>query len=125
MEPILIVDDSDDILNIIENELGKSGHDCLKATSIDSAIEILKENKVSCIFLDIIMSECESSEKVLQFIRSEDNQMNVDLPIIIMSAAIDGDFIERNRNKVFDIIEKPFERNDISDLVAKLNDSAA
>lgn len=125
MEPILIVDDSDDILNIIENELGKSGHDCLKATCIDSAIEILKENKVSCIFLDIIMSECESSEKVLQFIRSEDNQMNVDLPIIIMSAAIDGDFIERNRNKVFDIIEKPFERNDISDLVAKLNDSAA
>jgi len=123
MEPVLIVDDQHDILSFIEWELKPTGVQCSLIDNVSDAIGLLKEQKVSCIFLDILLNDT-SSEEVLKFLKSEENSLNADVPVIIMSAYIDKDFVERNSNKVYRIIEKPFDAGEIADLVSGLNQAA-
>ncbi|EQC51643.1 response regulator [Bacteriovorax sp. DB6_IX] len=123
MEPILIVDDQHDILSFIEWELKSTGVECSQADNISDAINLLKERKLSCIFLDILLDD-KSSEDILRFLKSEENSLNADIPIVVMSAFIDENFISRNAGKVYKIVEKPFEPGEISSIVTNLNQAA-
>lgn len=123
MEPILIVDDQHDILSFIEWELKSTGVECSQADNISDAINLLKERKLSCIFLDILLDD-KSSEDILRFLKSEENSLNADISIVVMSAFIDENFISRNAGKVYKIVEKPFEPGEISSIVTNLNQAA-
>lgn len=123
MEPVLIVDDQHDILSFIEWELKPTGVECSQADNVNDAINLLKEKKLSCIFLDILLEDS-SSEDILKFIKSEENNLNPDIPVIVMSAFIDKEFVARNEGKVFKIIEKPFDSGQISEIVTNLNQAA-
>jgi DNA-binding NtrC family response regulator len=123
MEPILIVDDQHDILSFIEWELKPTGVECSQADNVGDAISLLKEKKLSCIFLDILL-ENTTSEDILRFLKSEENSLNQDIPVIVMSAFIDQDFVTRNEGKVYKIIEKPFDAGEISEIVSSLNQAA-
>lgn len=123
MEPVLIVDDQHDILSFIEWELKPTGVECSQADNVGDAINLLKEKKLSCIFLDILLEDS-SSEDILKFLKSDENNLNQDIPVIVMSAFIDKEFVARNEGKVYKIIEKPFDAGEISEIVTSLNHAA-
>ncbi|OIQ20586.1 MAG: hypothetical protein BM556_01215 [Bacteriovorax sp. MedPE-SWde] len=123
MNPVLVVDDQHDILSFIEWELKPTGIECSQADNTNKAIELLKEKQLSCIFLDILLDDT-SSEEVLKFLKSEENNLNRDIPVVIMSGFINQEFIDRNVDKVYKILEKPFNTGEIVEIVNSLKDVA-
>jgi len=123
MNPVLVVDDQHDILSFIEWELKPTGIECSQADNTNKAIELLKEKQLSCIFLDILLDDT-SSEEVLKFLKSEENSLNRDIPVVIMSGFINQEFIDRNVDKVYKILEKPFNTGEIVEIVNSLKDVA-
>lgn len=120
MLPFLIVDDNHDILDFLKLELKEVGSLSMQADNCDDAIEILKEVEFEAVFLDIILIN-ESSERILTYLKSDENIKNGNIKIIIMSGAIDENFISKYKDKFFDIIEKPFSNEDFSKVLNKIS----
>lgn len=113
---VFVLDDDQEILGILRFEMKMLKLDSFETPRIDEALEKLKEEAFDCIVLDIFIGK-ESSNHVIEFLKSEENQINKDIPIILMSGGINVEFIERNRNKVYDIVEKPFNSKEIMDII--------
>jgi len=119
MLPFLLVDDNHEILSFLKWELQEVGILSMQADNCQHAIEILKEIELKAIFLDIVLGH-ENSEKILSFLKSEENLKNKAIKVILMSGLIDESFSDKYRNKFFEILEKPFTSEELSQLILKL-----
>lgn len=119
MKEVLVVDDNDPVFKIIENELISINVRSIYASKNENALAELKKKKFRCIFLDIILGN-ESSAKVIDFLRSSENTLNQDIPVIVISGFADKDYSERIKCKVFSFLSKPFLKNSIKEAFLKL-----
>lgn len=119
MQPILVVDDEHELLSLLKEEFDSYDIESSTADNTESAIELLKTESFSCLFLDIVLGKT-SSEKVIEFLKSPENTINIDLPVVIMSGYVDLSFIERVQAKVYKVIEKPFKDGLIKSIIADL-----
>ncbi|MCB9061113.1 MAG: response regulator [Halobacteriovoraceae bacterium] len=119
MANILIVDDTIDILELVKEALEEGGHRALLADRADDCIELLKQEKFDGIFLDIFLEEGPSTP-ILQFIKSDENQLNPNLPIVLISGKVDENFVERNKIKVAGILTKPFNMDELLSTANKI-----
>ena len=103
MNTILVVDDESKIREVIK-EYGKvNGYNVLEAQDGDSAIEIVKKEKINCIILDIMLpnidgfTACQMIKKICS------------TPIIMLSARVsEEDKLLGFDLGVDDYVEKPF-----------------
>lgn len=100
---ILIVDDDKDICNMIGIYLENEGYRFLKCNSAVSALELLKDYRISLILLDVMMPGMDGIEACMKIRES------TRIPIIFMSAkAEDMDIVQGLMAGGDDYITKPF-----------------
>lgn len=77
---VLVVDDEQDIVDLMRDFLEVEGFTVLTANEGESALELMKTNRVDCLLLDVMMPG-RSGFDVLRAIRTEQ-----DVPVLILSA---------------------------------------
>lgn len=100
MHTILIVDDEQDIREILQFNLEKTGYRCLTAASGTEALEVIADQQVDLILLDVMMpgmSGFEVAERVK------------DIPVVFLTALSEEDDLLRGFSLgADDYIAKPF-----------------
>lgn len=100
---VLIVEDEEKIIEFIESYLVDSGYNVLSATTGSKALELFNNNYITLILLDLMLPDI-SGEKICKQIRKIS-----DVPIIMITAKIDEEFIINGLNiGADDYITKPF-----------------
>jgi DNA-binding response OmpR family regulator len=119
LEQILIVDDTQEVLDIVQLILDMKGYSTLTAKSGAECLEILNKQHVDLILLDIIMPEIDGWEVLRQLkIQGETGA----IPIVILSAKTQS--IDKMLGlKVFgasDYLTKPFTTDDLLEKISKV-----
>ncbi|MCM3390565.1 response regulator transcription factor (plasmid) [Ureibacillus chungkukjangi] len=115
MQTVLLVDDEQRMLDLIELFLIPQGIKCIKETSGNRAIEILKKEKVNLVLLDVMMPELDGWE-VCKRIREFSN-----IPIIMLTARADKlDLVKGLNIGADDYISKPFDERELIARVSAL-----
>lgn len=115
MQTVLLVDDEQRMLDLIELFLIPQGIKCIKETSGNRAIEILKKEKVNLVLLDVMMPELDGWE-VCKRIREFSN-----IPIIMLTARSDKlDLVKGLNIGADDYISKPFDERELIARVSAL-----
>lgn len=110
---LLVVDDEPEVREIIELYTAELGYSVLEACDGEQAIEVLKNNDVDLVISDLMMPRM-SGLTFLETIRSE----GYTLPFIFVTAYPSRDStVQALRLGAFDYIEKPFEREQLHDLI--------
>lgn len=102
---ILVVDDSQEALNITKLKLEKKGYQIYTLTSAASCMDFIAREKIDLVILDIMMPEIDGNQ-ALRMIRSEYNQ--IELPIIMMTVRCEAeDVVQAFKGGANDYITKP------------------
>jgi len=108
---ILVVDDNQENLKVISNFLKEMNYKIALALDGDSALQIVRENKIDLILLDIMMPGMDGFEvcKILK-----EKSETKDIPIIFLTARTESDDIIRGfQLGGVDYITKPFNREEL------------
>lgn len=116
---ILVVDDNPSFGEIIEGQLKGTKCRVLKAYDGETALDILKKNKVDLVFLDIVLDptyQKMNGYDVLRLMRKRTKNTSA-----VMFSERSGEVEEENAEHfgAVDYITKPFERKDIIQAIAK------
>ena len=116
MKTILVVDDNEDLGRIIKRILDKEGFETILALNGDEALEKIQNSSIKpdLILLDIMMPGTPVAEIVDQL---------SDIKIAYLSAVKISDSDKENmlaKDNVVDFIPKPFEREELVEIVKKL-----
>jgi DNA-binding response OmpR family regulator len=116
MANILIVDDSRDILEVMQSVLEIDGHEVRCATGKSQMIFALTEFKPDIIIIDIILNGDNGRDVCKELKANEDTK---DIPVMLMSAspALLNDHKECG---AADVISKPFHLSDLTDKITSL-----
>jgi CheY-like chemotaxis protein len=112
--PILVVEDNEDISDNITAILQLSGYLTMTASNGRLALDAIAQSRYALILLDISMPVMNG----LEFIAAYVHQPEPHSPIIIFSARSDL-VTERLPEFVMDVLPKPFELNQLVELVGK------
>ncbi len=105
-EPILIVEDSEDIRFLLRKRLEQRGHTVLEAHDGLEALEILEREDVALVLLDIMMPRLDGFQ-VLERLKA--NPKWRDIPVIVLSAISDMESVVKGiRMGADDYLTKPF-----------------
>ena len=109
-ERILIVDDEETNIDILMEILGED-YDIYAATDTQTALEILKEEKIDLLLLDVLMPDINGFE-LCKLIKGDEDLK--DIPVIFITALTDEESIE----KAFEVggndyITKPFKPKEV------------
>lgn len=106
MANILVIDDENDVLKITSTMLTSSGHEVLKATDGEKALDMVKNNNIDLILLDAVMPGMHGLDVCRSLKR---NPMTKVIPVIIYGALGSGiDMMLDKRDKADAYIGKPF-----------------
>jgi len=110
--PILIVEDADDIRQTIASLLTVEGYRVIEVDNGESALVVMRNHPGLLVLLDLMMPVMNGWE--LLEIRQRDSEL-LTAKIIVMSAATrNGDFDEKlSKFKVSGYLPKPFEIDDL------------
>lgn len=112
---ILVVDDDITNLMLVKLFLDKI-HDITTANNGATALELLKQNKFDVILMDINLGSGMSGLEVIQCIKNNKNYS--DVPIIAVTAfAMSGDKQEFLSKGCSNYISKPFDRNELLNII--------
>lgn len=89
-EPILVVDDEPDIVEIVQYNLEKAGFDVLTATEGTTGLKMAREQPISAIVLDLMLPGLEGTD-VCRLLKQDDKTRNI--PILMLTAK--GEEIDR------------------------------
>ncbi len=109
---ILCVDDEADILDLFCEEFLDHGFDVLKAENGILGVEVFNANKVDCIVTDIRMPAGDGVDMVKKL-----KEKGVDVPIFLVTGFSDYSTEELYGLGVNAIIFKPFDMDEIVDMV--------
>jgi two-component system alkaline phosphatase synthesis response regulator PhoP len=105
-ERILIVDDEEDILELVQYNLSREGHDVLCADSGEKALEILKSKPVDLMVLDLMLPGIDGFSVAKQV--KNDPRMK-HLPIVMLTAKdSESDVVAGLELGAEDYVTKPF-----------------
>jgi DNA-binding response OmpR family regulator len=108
---ILVVDDNQENLKVVSNFLKEMNYKIALALDGDSALQIVRENKIDLILLDIMMPGMDGFEvcKILK-----EKSETKDIPIIFLTARTESEDIIRGfQLGGVDYITKPFNREEL------------
>lgn len=105
-QPILIIDDEEDILNALSEILNELNFLPVAAQTLPTALIKINNQCFSTILLDICLKKV-SGLKIVDQIRRNYLSMNHDTPIIFHSGHIESDILDKYKNDVDDAIVKP------------------
>ncbi|WP_016751287.1 hybrid sensor histidine kinase/response regulator [Leptospira kirschneri] len=112
---VLVVDDEFEIRTVLERVISKEGYQVLSAKDSDSALEIIRNQKVDVVISDIVMNGKNGIEVV-----KEIRKINENIPVILMTGNPDLNTAEEAvRNRVFDYISKPIRRRNILEILER------
>ncbi|MDC0206765.1 sigma-54 dependent transcriptional regulator [Nitrospinae bacterium] len=112
---ILIVDDEENILWVLKKGLEKNNFIVDTATSGEKALDQLKKNEYLLMFSDIFMEGISGLE-----LMEKSRQISPNLKIVIMTAQDSmNNTIEAMRLGAYDYLSKPFDFDDVYNLVEK------
>ena len=111
---IMVCDDDQGILDVLEMLLESEGFTVFTEINSTNLIKQIQIDKPDLILLDLWMPLL-SGDQVLKAIRN--TQDIKDLPVIVLSASVDGDDIAADAG-ANDFVEKPF---DLDHIVSKIN----
>ncbi|SHE43836.1 response regulator [Chryseobacterium takakiae] len=111
---IMVCDDDQGILDVLQMLLESEGFTVFTEINSTNLIKQIHIDKPDLILLDLWMPLL-SGDQVLKAIRS--TQEIKDLPVIVLSASVDGDDIAADAG-ASDFVAKPF---DLDDIVSKIN----
>lgn len=115
---ILIIDDEPELVKAVEVRLKTRGYEVEVAHDGLAGIEKTKKVKPDLILLDIIMPKMDGYEVCKKLMADPETE---EIPIIIFSASQQRDLEEKCKEVgVTDFIMKPFETEDLLNMVNKL-----
>jgi diguanylate cyclase (GGDEF)-like protein len=115
---ILVIDDSDLMLNIIRDIIESAGYEAVTASSGKEGLDLVRKEKPDLVLLDVIMPEMNGFE-VCEILRNDDS--NNLLPIIILTAkSKDEDKLRGLELGADDYIIKPFNPRE---LISRVNNT--
>jgi response regulator RpfG family c-di-GMP phosphodiesterase len=109
---LLIIDDSKEIVEVVENILGGLFDRIVTAASVSEALEKVKDNVFSFIILDINLEGRNGAEVIKYLMDNPENENNA-TPVIILSGIINEQFIERNSSRFAGVLMKPFDHDQL------------
>jgi two-component system, NtrC family, response regulator AtoC len=115
MERILIVDDDRSLCHFLAKALSQEGYQTISCPTGREALEMVREREVDLILLDNKLPDLNGID-ILKEIKRDRPKVSV---IIMTAFGTTGTAIEAMRLGAFDYVLKPFELNEISELVAK------
>ncbi len=108
MANILVVDDENDILEMTGIMLTSAGYDVLTSSDGETALDMVKNNKIDLIILDAVMPGMHGLDVCRALKRNPTTKV---IPVIIFSALGTGvDMMLEERDKADAYISKPFTR---------------
>lgn len=113
---VLFVDDDPDILETVSLMVEDTFPHASTATSIEEAKSLLSSKTFSCVIVDIDINGKNGAE-IVKFIRDEKPMNNHKSPLVIMSGFVNDDFREKFNSRVEGIISKPFEAEDLVNII--------
>ena len=112
---ILVVDDENDILEMTSIMLTSAGHDVMTASDGETALDMVRKNKIDLIILDAVMPGMHGLDVCRALKR---NNSTKSIPVIIFSALGTGvDMILDEKDKADAYISKPFTKRILLDKV--------
>lgn len=118
---ILIVDDNfvnRVLLKTFTERAGDRNHHIMEAENGEIAVDLVKKHNFDLIFMDMMMPIMNGAEST-KIIKEE---INKDIPIIVISACSYNDFHEEWKHGLYDgIYEKPITIELINDIFNKFN----
>ena len=115
---VLICDDDPVILRLLQVNLELEGFDVLLAHNGEEALEIARSEHPDLIILDIMMPRMDGYEACEKLKTLEDTK---DIPIVFLSAKAQQSDIEKGKSYgVADYLTKPFDPNDLIDVLDRL-----
>lgn len=115
MKKILVFDDDNGILEVIKIILEEKGYQVKTLSSFDNAFTEIGDYQPDLILIDLFMPKV-SGEQIVKMIKN--NTYTKAIPIIILSASKDTKEIAR-KSGADDFLYKPFDANELEDLVDK------
>jgi DNA-binding response OmpR family regulator len=105
---ILVVDDENDILEMTGIMLTSAGYEVLTSSDGETALDMVKNNKIDLIILDAVMPGMHGLDVCRALKRNPTTKV---IPVIIFSALGTGvDMMLEERDKADAYISKPFTR---------------
>ena len=115
---ILICDDDPVILRLLQVNLELEGYDVLLAHHGEQAIEVATAEHPDLVILDIMMPKLDGYQTCE---RLKANDETKEIPVVFLSAKAQQTDIDRGKEfGVADYLTKPFDPNDLIDVVERL-----
>jgi CheY-like chemotaxis protein len=115
---ILICDDDPVILRLLQVNLELEGFDVLLGHNGEEAVEIAQAEHPDLIILDIMMPRMDGYQACEKLKSLEDTR---DIPVVFLSAKAQQSDIEKGKSfGVADYLTKPFDPNDLIDVLERL-----
>lgn len=116
---LLIVDDSKDLIEIVENVLEGMFDSIENSGTVEDAQQKITENIFDLIVLDINLGGRNGGE-VIKFIIDHPENENNNTPVIIISGIITEEFVARNEARYAGILMKPFAHDQLVSIVENI-----
>lgn len=115
MDKILLVDDELNMLLVLEAMLKKEGYEVATASDGLEALEVLKTGDVAVVVTDLKMPKLDGLGLLARAVEEYPS-----IPIIIITAhGTIGTAVEALKRGAFDYITKPFEQDDLKNIIYK------
>lgn len=109
-ERILIVDDNNDILDLIQRQLKSLHYNTYKASSVNEAIEVLKENAIDLLITDLNMPEING----IELLKYTQEHFPLLLKLVITGMPSVDNAVNSIKSGAFDYLVKPFTIDELS-----------
>ena len=115
---VLICDDDPVILRLIQVNLELEGYEVLLAHDGEKAIEVAQAGRPDLIILDIMMPRLDGYQ-TCERLKADDSTKEI--PVVFLSAKAQQSDIEKGRTfGVSEYVTKPFDPNDLVDVVERV-----
>ena len=120
MNPIiLLIDDDDDVLMYVKYEISKANTPCevISANSVDEGLALLEKHPPSLVIVDRNMLGGSAWDFIQSYRSNPKNRGEV----IIFTASVNIEDVEKARKNGIQILEKPLTREKFMDLYKNIN----
>ena len=112
---ILVVDDEQNLRRVLSAQLVRDGYDVHEAPDGEDAIAFLKEHHIDLVITDLKMPKVGGMELLRAALRDDPSR-----PVIMLTAfATIENAVEALKTGAFDFITKPFDQNEVRQIVKK------
>jgi DNA-binding NtrC family response regulator len=112
---ILVVDDEQNLRRVLSAQLVRDGYDVHEAGDGEGAIALLKEHHIDLVITDLKMPNVDGMELLRAALRDDPSR-----PVIMLTAyATIENAVEALKTGAFDFITKPFDQNEVRQIVKK------